>query len=66
MTLDLTEDEARALARHLREAIDYARYPFASRFDPLKAIPAKLEPPLWLASDRSYNRWRTVLSTHRG
>lgn len=44
MTLDLTEDEATALAKHLGDAIDYARYPFAPRLDPLKAILAKLEP----------------------
>jgi hypothetical protein len=45
MTLDLPDDEAAALAKHLRQAIDYARYPFAPRLDPLKAILAKLEPP---------------------
>jgi hypothetical protein len=45
MTLDLTDEEAAALTRHLREALDYARYPLAPRFDPLKAILAKLEPP---------------------
>ena len=44
MTLDLTEDEATALAKLLGDAIDYARYPFAPRLDPLKAILAKLEP----------------------
>jgi hypothetical protein len=45
MTLDLTEDEARALAKHLRQALDNRRYPYAPRLDPLKAILAKLEPP---------------------
>ena len=45
MTLDLTDDEAGALAKHLRETLDYARYPLAPRLDPLKAILAKLEPP---------------------
>jgi hypothetical protein len=45
MTLDLTDEEAAALAKHLLDAIDYARYPFAPRLDPLKAILAKLEPP---------------------
>lgn len=45
MTLNLTEEEASALAKHLREALDYARYPFAPQLDPLKAILAKLEPP---------------------
>jgi hypothetical protein len=45
MNLDLTDNEAVALAKHLRQAIDYARYPYAPRLDPLKAILAKLEPP---------------------
>lgn len=45
MTLDLTDEEAAALRKHLREALDYTRYPFAPRLDPLKAILAKLEPP---------------------
>ncbi len=46
MVLDLSDDEAAALAtKHLRQAIDYARYPLAPRLDPLKAILAKLEPP---------------------
>jgi hypothetical protein len=43
MTLDLTDDEARALARHLRDALDYARYPFAPRLDPLKSVLAAVE-----------------------
>lgn len=38
MTRDPTDDEVRTLARHLRQAIDYARYPLAPRLDPLKAI----------------------------
>jgi hypothetical protein len=33
MTLDLTDDEAAALAKHLQQAIDYARYPFAPQLD---------------------------------
>jgi hypothetical protein len=37
MTLDLTDQEAAALTRHLRQAIDYDPYPFAPRLDPLKA-----------------------------
>ena len=45
MNLDLTDEEPAALARRLREALDYARYPFAPRLDPLKAILAKLDPP---------------------
>ena len=45
MTLDLTDDEARALAAQLRHALEYDRFPYAPRLDPLKAILAKLEPP---------------------
>ena len=45
MTLDLTDEEAAALRKHLREALDYCRYPFAPRLDPLKSILAKLDPP---------------------
>jgi hypothetical protein len=45
MTLDLTDEEAAALAKHLRQAIDYARYPLAPRLDPLKSVLAKPEPP---------------------
>jgi hypothetical protein len=45
MTPDLTDDEAAALARYLRQALDHARYPYAPRLDPLKAILAKLDPP---------------------
>jgi hypothetical protein len=39
---DLTDEEKRALIALL---LDYARYPLAPRFDPLKAILAKLDPP---------------------
>jgi hypothetical protein len=45
MTLDLTDDEAAALARYLRGKLDDERFPFAPRLDPLKAILAKLDPP---------------------
>ena len=45
MTLDLTDDEAAALTKHLRQALDEARYPLAPRLDPLKAVLAELEPP---------------------
>ncbi len=45
MTLDFTDDEARVLAKRLRQAIEYDPYPFAPRLDSLKAILAKLEPP---------------------
>jgi hypothetical protein len=44
MTRDLTEEEAAALTKHLRQAIDYDPYPLAPRLAPLKAILAKLEP----------------------
>jgi hypothetical protein len=37
MTLDLTDDEAHALAKHLQSAIDNDSFPFAPRLDP-KAI----------------------------
>ena len=29
MSFDLTDEETDALAKHLRQALDYARYPFA-------------------------------------
>ncbi|MGA8755474.1 MAG: hypothetical protein WB611_03960 [Stellaceae bacterium] len=45
MNLDLTGREAAALARHLRQALDYEPYPFAPRLNPLKAILARLDPP---------------------
>ena len=45
MVLDLSDEEAAALTRHLRQALDYNPYPLAPRLDPLKVIPAKLEPP---------------------
>jgi hypothetical protein len=45
MTLDLTEDDARALAAHLRHGLEYDPFLFSPRLDPLKAILAKLEPP---------------------
>ena len=45
MTLDLTDDEAAALVRLLRRAIDEARFPLAPRHAPLRAILAKLDPP---------------------
>jgi hypothetical protein len=36
MHLDLSDDEAAALTKHLRQALDEARYPLAPRLDPLK------------------------------
>ena len=45
MTLDLTDDEKAALVAHLRHALEYDRFPFAPRLDPLKAVLAKLDPP---------------------
>jgi hypothetical protein len=45
MTLDLTDEEARALIRLLCRVIDDDRYFMAPRLDPLKAILAKLDQP---------------------
>jgi hypothetical protein len=45
MNLDLSDDETQALARLLRRTIDDDRYPLSPRLAPLKAIPAKLDPP---------------------
>ena len=58
MTLDLTDDEARALAKYLRQALDYARFPLLPRLDPLKAILAKLEPACAARPARSARRSR--------
>jgi hypothetical protein len=44
-TLALTADEREALIGLLRRTIDEARYPYSRRYDPIKAILAKLEPP---------------------
>lgn len=44
MTLDLTDDEAAALARDLRQKLNDERFPLAPRLDPLKGILAKLDP----------------------
>jgi hypothetical protein len=44
MNLELTDQEAAALARYLRRKLDDERFPFAPRLDPVKAILAKLEP----------------------
>ena len=65
MTLDLTDDEVRTIAKPCAAPFDDP-FPLVPWLDPLKTILVKLEPPLWLASDRSYNRGRAVLSTHRG
>jgi hypothetical protein len=45
MTLELTDQEHRALVRPLRRSIDEDRFPLAPRHAPIKAILAKLEPP---------------------
>ena len=42
---DLTAEERAALIGLLRRALDEARYPLSRRYDPIKAILAKLEPP---------------------
>jgi hypothetical protein len=41
MTLDLTDDEKRALARLLRRAIDDDRYPVSPRLAPLEGDPGE-------------------------
>ena len=46
MTLELTDEEHRALVRLLRRSIDEDRFPLAPRHAPIKAILAKLEPPI--------------------
>ena len=43
--LDLTDEEERALISLWHETLEYARFPLAPRFDPLKAILVKFEPP---------------------
>ena len=56
MALDLTDEEASTLVKHLRQVLDYIRYPFAPRTDPLRPILVKLEPPV---PDRfCYSRYR--------
>src|SRR5271165_14400 len=44
MNLDLADEEAAALTRHLRQAIEDAHYPMAPRLDPLKDIHDKARP----------------------
>jgi hypothetical protein len=44
-TLALSDAERQALIALLRHAIDEARFPYAPRLAPLKAILAKLVPP---------------------
>jgi hypothetical protein len=44
MILDLTDEEALALIRLLRDAIDDDRYPLSPRILTLKSILAKLDP----------------------
>jgi hypothetical protein len=45
MTIELTDEEHRALVRLLRRSIDKDRFPLAPRHAPIKAILAKLELP---------------------
>ena len=45
LTLALTAEEREALIGLLRRAIDEARYPYSRRYNPIKAILAKLDPP---------------------
>jgi hypothetical protein len=44
MVLDLSDDEAAALAQLLRRTIADDPYPLSARLAPLKAIVAKLDP----------------------
>jgi len=44
MHLDLTDEEAAALATELKRTIDGDRYPFSARIATLKAVLAKLRP----------------------
>ena len=43
--LDLTDEERAALIRLLRQTVEDARFPYAPRLAPLKAILEKLVPP---------------------
>jgi hypothetical protein len=45
VTLDLTDEEAAALAAYLKRALAEERYFLSPRLDPIKAILAKLERP---------------------
>jgi hypothetical protein len=45
MVLDLSDDEAAAVAQLLRRTINDDPYPLSPRLAPLKAILAKLNPP---------------------
>jgi hypothetical protein len=45
MVLELSDDEAAAVAQLLRRAISDDPYPLSPRLVPLKAILAKLDPP---------------------
>ena len=43
--LDLTDKSERAMIALLRrDTIDFARFPYSARYEPLKAILAKLDP----------------------
>ena len=44
MNLDLTDDEAEALAQELSGTINYARYPLSPRIQTLRAILQKIRP----------------------
>ena len=45
MTLDLSDEETRALLNVLMDAIEDARYPLSPRVRTLEAILARLQPP---------------------
>lgn len=44
VTLDLTEEEERALIALLRGTIDFARFPYAARYGPLQIDPGEARP----------------------
>jgi hypothetical protein len=45
MKLELTDDEAGALAKHIRRTLDNGPFSLSPRLDPLKAILPKPDPP---------------------
>jgi hypothetical protein len=66
MNLDLTDEEATALTKHMRQALDYNPYPFAPRLDPLKAILATLDPPAAAARNCHRANWLGASTRSRG
>jgi hypothetical protein len=52
MTLDLTDEQSKALARLLRHAIDDDRYPLSPRVRVLQEILDQIQPPAAPAAPR--------------